>query len=154
MLSVQKGEPMSVLFTVEGKVVGRRAPIFSDWHIELPPLSENDGDGLRLRDFISFVVSSEVEAFRSRQQERRLARVMSKEEIKQSAISGKVDPGEHTLDHAVDATAAVAVALQAFEDGLYFVFIDEVQQFNLDSKIYLHTNSKVVFLRLTALTGG
>jgi hypothetical protein len=44
--------------------------------------------------------------------------------------------------------------LQAFEDGLYFVFIDEVQQTNLDSEVFLKANSKVIFLRLTALVGG
>jgi len=46
------------------------------------------------------------------------------------------------------------VALQAFEEGLYFVFIDEVQQANLDSEVFLKMDSKVVFLRLTALVGG
>jgi len=67
---------------------------------------------------------------------------------------GKVDPGERDLEQSVDNEEAVAIALKAFEDGLYFVFVDEVQQTNLDSEVFLKTNSKVVFLRLTALVGG
>lgn len=145
---------MSIEFTVEGKVVGQKRPLFTDWHIELPPVDEGRGDHLKLRDLITSIVVKEVDAFKTRQHERKLARVMSRESIEQSAIQGKVDPGERDLQQTVNLDDAVAVALQAFEDGLYFVFIDEIQQTNLNNEIYLKTNSNVVFLRLTALVGG
>ena len=96
----------------------------------------------------------EVEAFRLLQEERKLARVMSRQEIERSAATGKVDPGERDLGQQVNVDEAVAVALQAFEDGLYFVFVDEFQQTSLDSEVFLKTDSKVVFLRLAALVGG
>lgn len=79
---------------------------------------------------------------------------MSRKEIKRSAITGKVDLCEHDLQQQVNVDEAVAVALQAFEDGLYFVFVDDAQQTNLDSEVFLKTDSNVVFLRLTALAGG
>jgi hypothetical protein len=79
---------------------------------------------------------------------------MSRESIEQSIAQGKVDPGERDLRQIVNTNDAIAVALQAFEDGLYFVFIDEVQQTYLDNEVFLKTNSKVIFLRLTALVGG
>ena len=145
---------MSVLITVEGKVVGQKRALFTDWHIELPPPHENPGDYLKLRDLITSIVLKEVEAFKLRQEERKLARVMSRQEIEQSALRGKVDPGERDLQQQVNSDEAVAVALQAFEDGLYFVFVDDVQQTRLDSEVFLKTNSKVLFLRLTALAGG
>jgi len=145
---------MSIEFTVEGKVVGRKSPLFTDWHIELPPMDEAHGDRLKLRDLITSIVVKEVEAFRSRQTERRLAQVMSRQAIEQGATLGKVDPGERDLQQTVKTNEAIAVALQAFEDGLYFVFIDEVQQTKLDDEVFLKTNGKVVFLRLTALVGG
>jgi hypothetical protein len=103
---------------------------------------------------ISSVVANEVEAFKTRQEDRKLARVMSKEQIEQGAMLGKVDPGERDLQQAVSLENAIGVALQAFEDGLYFVFIDEIQQTNLDSEVFIKPKSKVVFLRLTALAGG
>jgi len=145
---------MSIEFTVEGKVVGQKHPLFTDWHIELPPLADDQGDHLKLRDLITAIVAKEVDAFKTRQAERKLARVMSKQAIEQDAERGKVDPGERDLQQPVNTEDALAVALQAFEDGLYFVFIDEVQQTNLDSEVFLKMDSKVVFLRLTALVGG
>ena len=145
---------MSIEFTVEGKVVGQKHPLFTDWHIELPPLADDQGDHLKLRDLITAIVAKEVDAFKTRQAERKLARVMSKQAIEQDAERGKVDPGERDLQQPVNTEDAMAVAIQAFEDGLYFVFIDEVQQTNLDSEVFLKMDSKVVFLRLTALVGG
>ena len=145
---------MSLVLTVEAKVIGQKRPLFTDWRIELPPLDENRGDYLRLRDLITSIVMKEVEAFRLLQEERKLARVMSRQEIERSAATGKVDPGERDLGQQVNVDEAVAVALQAFEDGLYFVFVDEFQQTSLDSEVFLKTDSKVVFLRLAALVGG
>jgi len=145
---------MAIELTVEGKVVGQKRPLFTDWRVELPPLNESRGDHLKLRDLITSIVVKEVEAFRLRQEERKLARVMSSQQIQQSAQAGKVDPGERDLQQPVNTDEAIGVALQAFEDGLYFVFIDEVQQTNLDSEVFLKANSKLVFLWLTALVGG
>ena len=145
---------MSLPIVVEGKVVGQKRSLFTDWRIQLPPPNENQGDHLRLRDLITIIVVKEIEAFQLRQEERKLARVMSRQEIERSAVTGKVDPGERDLQQKVNVDQAVGVALQAFEDGLYFVFVDDVQQTSLDSEVFLKTDSKVVFLRLTALVGG
>lgn len=145
---------MSVSIVVEGKVVGQKRPIFTDWRVDLPPQNENQGDHLKLRDLIASVVIKEVEAFRLRQEERKLARVMSRQQIEQGVSGGKVDPEERDIQQEVNVDEAIAIALQAFEDGLYFVFIDDVQQTHLDSEVFLRTNSKVMFLRLTALVGG
>ena len=145
---------MSITLTVEGKVVGQKNPLFSDWQVELPPWIQNYGDHLKLRDLIASIVSKEVEFFKTRQDERKLARVMSALDIEQGTIRGKIDSGQRDLKQSVNAENAVAVALQSFEDGLYFVFVDDVQQTHLDDEVFLKSNSKVVFMRLTALTGG
>ena len=145
---------MSVNILVDGKVIGQKRPLFTDWHVELPPVDESNGGRLKLRDLIRYIVVKEVDAFKSRQEERKLARLMSRQEIMQGVVRGKVDPGERDLEQPVDNEDAIAVALQAFEDGLYFVFIDEVQQTHLDREVFLKTKSKVVFLRLAALVGG
>jgi len=145
---------LSITLIVEGKVVGQKRPIFTDWHVELPPVDENNGDRLKLRDLITSIVVREVDAFITRQEERKLARVMSRQEVEQGVQSGKVDVGERDPGQKINTPDAIATALQAFEDGLYFVFIDEVQETNLDSEVFLKANSKVIFLRLTALVGG
>ncbi|MFT3894152.1 MAG: hypothetical protein QM730_21180 [Anaerolineales bacterium] len=79
---------------------------------------------------------------------------MSRQQIEQDVLGGKVDPRERDLRQQVNVDEAIGVALQAFEDGLYFVFVDDIQQTQLDSEVFLKTNSKVLFLRLTALAGG
>jgi hypothetical protein len=141
---------MSTLL-VEAKLVGQRRPIFSGWRIDLP---ERRGDHLKLRDLITRVVLEEVEAFQKRQQERRLARVLSAAEIEAGRIKGKIDSGERDLQQNVDPDVAVGTALQAFEDGLYYVFIDGDQQTDLDREVFLQPESQVTFLRLVALAGG
>lgn len=145
---------MSVNILVDGRAIGQKHPLFTDWHVELPPIGGTNGGRLKLRDLITSIVVKEVDAFKSRQEQRKLALVMSRQEIAHGVERGKVDPGERDLEQAVDNEEAVAIALKAFEDGLYFVFIDEVQQTHLDREVFLKTNSKVVFLRLIALVGG
>src|SRR5687767_1313392 len=47
--------------------------------------------------------------------------VMSQRQIEERMIRRKVDPGEYNLQKALNLDGAIAVALQAFEGGLYFV---------------------------------
>ena len=145
---------MSLAVTVEGKVAGQKRSLFTDWRIDLPPIWENEGDHLKLRDLITSIVVEEVNTFQQRQEERKLARVMSKAEIEAAVVKGKIDSGERDLNQQVDENEAVATALEAFTDGLYFVFIDDVQQTDLDREVFLKSESKIVFLRLVALVGG
>jgi hypothetical protein len=145
---------MTTSILVDGKVLGQKRPLFTDWRIELPPIWELSGDRMKLRDLISQVVVEEVDAFQKRQAERKLARILSKTQIDRDALKGKIDPGERDLSQNVSVDQAVGNALQAFEDGLYFVFIDDVQQTRLDSEVYLKAESRITFIRLVALAGG
>ena len=144
---------MGISIVLEAKVVGSRKPVYSDWTVDLPPRA-GGGERMRLRDLICGVVQREVEAFRKRQEERRLARIMSPAQIAQGVERGKLDPHERDLKQGVDTPQAEAAALQAFEDGLYFVFIDGSQPTRLDEEVYVRPGSRVTFLRLVALAGG
>jgi len=147
--------------TVEAKVVGRRQPVMSGWRVPLPAPSAGDdarGDGaLRLRELLAIIIRQEVTGFRQRQEERRLARVLSPDAIQRGATAGKIDmggPRELQAAAEVDEDAAVAVALQAFEDGLYFVFLDGQQYDDLDAPVWPRPDSTLTFIRLVALAGG
>src|SRR5262245_26243069 len=107
------------MITIAGKALGQRRPMFEDWSIPFPPDLRGEGDNLTVRDLIARVVRAEVAGFRERQEERKLARVLSAGQIADAAARGKVDMGGRDLDQAVDEDQAVANALQAFEDGLY-----------------------------------
>ncbi len=145
---------MSATLTVSGKVVGRRKPLFADWSIPLPPGLRDDGGRITLRDLIDHTVRLEGAAFRERQEERRFIRALTEGEIASGAARGKVDMGGRDLDQAVDEGEAVAAALQAFEDGIYLVIVDEQQQRELDREVHLRPDSQVTFVRLVMLAGG
>jgi hypothetical protein len=98
-------------------------------------------------------VRAEVAAFDARERARRFVRALTTTEIKDGAARGRIDPGGRAPGATVDTEAAVGAALQGFEDGLYLVIVDGVEQRNLDSQVYLTAESKLVFLRLTFLAG-
>lgn len=140
--------------SVTGRALGSSKPLFADWAIEYPPELPSEGGRLTLRDLITRVVRAEVDAFRHRQADRQVIRALTARQIQAGAERGKVDMGGHDLAQRVDAEASVGAALQAFEDGLYLVIIDEQQHRELDGEVHLRPDSRITFLRLTMLAGG
>ena len=139
---------------IETRVVGKKRRPLDRWSIPTPPPGdEGGGGGITLRDLIARVVRSEVTAFEKREQARRLIRVLSSTEIAEGAARGKVDSGGRAPTGPVDEGAAVSAALQGFEDGLYLVILDGVEQRELDKQVYLAPDSRLVFVRLTFLAG-
>jgi hypothetical protein len=140
--------------TIDGKVAGQRRPLFADWQIPLPPEAEPEQDRLTLRGLITRVVLEEVEAFRQRQEQRRFVQALTRADIERGLSRGKVDMGGREPEGEVDSQAAVDTALLAFQDGLYYVFVDGEQQSDLEARVALQPDSRVTFLRLVALAGG
>ena len=141
------------MLTVTGKALGRRKPLFADWSIPLPP--DLRGEGTTLRDIITHLVRTELCAFKERREQRRVFRALTAREVEAGVEKGKVEMGGSELPaQVVDDDEAVATALQAFEDGLYLVVIDEQEQKDLDSQVYLRPDSGITFIRLTLLAGG
>ena len=147
------------VITVEARVVGQRKPLITGRQVSLavpPSGGSSEGAELRLRDVLTQVVRQEVAAFTQRQEGQRLTRVLSPDDVEQAAATGKIAMGgvEHPAGTPVNPDGAVAAALQAFADGLYFVFLDGQQQENLDAVVALRPTSTLTFIRLVALAGG
>ena len=141
------------MLTIRAKALGRKKPLFADWSVPLPP-ELHDG-GVSLRAVITRIVRQEVAAFRKRQSERQFIRVLSSRQVEDAAEQGKIAPGDSLMPaQEVDDDAAVGIALQAFEDGLYLVVIDDQEQRSLDNQIFLHPDSRITFIRLALLAGG
>jgi len=139
---------------IELRQVGRKTRPLDGWAVPTPPgLDDSDGGGITLRDLIARIVRSEVAAFQIRANGRRLVRALTQSEIEEGKIRGRIDSGGRESTGTVDADVAVGAALQGFDDGLYLVIVDGVEQRDLDSQVYLTTDSKLVFLRLTFLAG-
>lgn len=141
------------MLTIQGQALGRKKPLFADWSVPFPP-DLGDGGSVTLRDLIVRVVRAEVEAFKHRQEERRLLRALTASDIQAGVARGKVDMGGRDLKQPVDTEEAAAVALQAFEDGLYLVVVDGEEKKDLDAQVFLQPDSRVTFVRLTMLAGG
>ena len=141
------------LLTISARVVGRRKPLVPDWQVPWPPDEAGDGEALTLRELITRIVHEEVRAFEQRQQERKLVRILTEKEINAGLEKGRVDSGGRDLHQEVDADQAIATALQAFEDGIYLVFLDGEEQRELDRQVYLQPDSKLTFVRLVLLAG-
>jgi hypothetical protein len=141
------------MLTISGKALGRKKPLFADFSIPFPP-DLSDGGAITLRDLIGRVVRTEVDAFKQRQEERKVFRAMTARDIAEGAVRGKIDMGGRDLKQEVDVDAAIGTALEAFEDGLYLVVVDGQEQRSLDNQVFLQDDSRVAFVRLTMLAGG
>lgn len=140
---------------VQGLVLGKKAPLFPEFSVSLPPEVERGDSGTTLRALIARIVRREVEAFDERQAERPVVRALTAGRIAMGLEKGRIVTERCDVPAvAVDAESAVATACQAFEDGLYLVFVDDVRQKELDAQVFLAPDSRVTFLRLTLLAGG
>lgn len=138
--------------TISTRAIGRRKPLLGDFDVPPPDSLHDDGE-LLLRHLIEHVVGHQVQAFNERQEASRFDRVLSSSAIEQGAAAGKVDPAGKPPRRKAKVDEAVGAALQAFEDGLYLVVIDEVERRSLDEPVYLSPSSCIVFLRLAFLAG-
>lgn len=141
------------LLTIEGRQFGRGRTLFPAWQIPLGAASEE----IPLRALIARIVREETAAFRERQAQRQTLQALTAQEIAAGAAAGKIDSGGHAGERelqTVDDDQAVAAALQAFEDGVYYVFVDDQQVERLDDTVSLRDGSRMTFLRLVALAGG
>ncbi|MBN1318591.1 MAG: hypothetical protein JXA42_24130 [Anaerolineales bacterium] len=139
---------------VETKILGRRMPSLPALTIPFPDEWLIGWEQITLNDLISRIVLEEVAAFRKRQSELRLFKVLTTSEIEQAASKGKVSMGGQDLDQAVDEQAAVETALQAFQDGFYLVFVNGQQVPTLDSIVLMSEETQITFVRLIPLAGG
>lgn len=135
--------------TVKVKQAGRRRALLEDRQIEIEEL----GATPRLEDLLRAVVRRQVAEFNSKPLEKNLLPFLSKDEIRDRAAAGKVGFGSVYNEHKADPEAAQATALQAFEDGMFSVFVGEDEIRNLSDAVALDDSTVITFIRLTFLAG-
>lgn len=106
-----------------------------------------------LRQLLHLVVNQQVEAFLQRRQYARLLQVLTAKEIAEGCEVGRIVPGGQDQDRrAPTSNQAIDAAITAFQDGCYFVFINDLQVEELEACI--GEVREVLFVRLTPLVGG
>jgi len=141
---------MQMLLSVDAKLVGRKQPLVHGIDIPLDDISQAPSLG----EILARIVRVQVREFQERQADQRLTRFLTQTQIQTAAESGQVKMGGQDLKQFVDADHAIATALQAFQDGLYLVFVDESQYTQLDAVVPLQAHSQMTLVRLMLLAGG
>ena len=78
---------------------------------------------------------------------------LSAEDIENMSEIGKIAFGINYGGKTADEQAAVSNALQAYEDGLFRIFIGENEAGELSSEINISEGERITFIKLTMLTG-
>lgn len=142
--------------TIEGKQFGRGGKaLFPNFQMLVPAEWQLNGATITLQTLLEGVVRAEVAAFKERQEKRSVLQALTAAQIAEGAAKGKIDSGG-TPDavQEVSADEAVATALQAFEDGVFYVFVNDEQKQFLTDEFSVGADTRVTFLRLVALAGG
>ncbi len=134
---------------VQTKVVGERSAL-DDVALAVP-----DGDHA-WRDLLDVLVRSELERARADRHEaaRRVLRVLTPADLARGTESGRYGSEGRDLPPLPDHASALERAVEAFGDGLYFVFVDEHQVESLDEVVTVRADTRLRLVRLVALAGG
>jgi hypothetical protein len=105
------------------------------------------------RQIIEAAVAAEVAAYEARAGEASLVRVLTDQGLFDDLDRGAVRMGDVEPADPVDLAAAVETAWQAFDDGIFKVFIGDQEVVDA-VPIDLTDGTAVLFLRLVPLAGG
>ncbi len=142
------------MLTVTTRPPGTGRALVPDFQMPLPPeLAGGDG-AVRLRDLIAAVVRWELIEQAASAEGGRFHRALAAHEIADGAAQGRIVPATRRPGKPVDAEQAIGTAWQAFEDGLYLVFVDGQVQRGLDDAVTVGVDSTVAFVRLMMLRAG
>jgi hypothetical protein len=116
------------------------------------PIGDNEtGDPFRVRHLITKLVVETLRDFHLREGARSFA-VLTTEKIAEGLTKGRFGSAREEAQK-VDVDQAIGQALQAFEDGLFLLFVDEIEKRDLEELVVLKIDSQVTIIRLVALAG-
>ena len=104
------------------------------------------------RDLITALTALGVKDYNARKDEGQLLPYLTREEIAGQAERGKIAFGLRNGEDA-DESAAIQIAIQCFEDGIYRIFAGETELTALNDEIPQANDTVFTFIRLTILSG-
>jgi hypothetical protein len=131
---------------VEVKVIGAPAET-----IDRPVASDH---ARTLRALLTDLVSAEVAGYEQRRGAQQLLHVLTETAVGLGQSSGRIVSGGRVVPPAPPLEEAISRAVQAFADGLFYVFLDGQQLEDLDAPITMGPASRLRLVRLVALAGG
>lgn len=106
-----------------------------------------------LHELIEACVKSEVKRYNEKRENVSLLSFLTPQNLQEQSEKGKITFGDIENKTLAVEENAIANALQGFQDGLFVVFIEEEEIKNIDQQLRLSSNSVIVFIRMTFLSG-
>lgn len=106
-----------------------------------------------LEDLITQLVTHIVNSFNKEIETNKVLSFLSPSEIQNQSITGKIGFGEIENITKANINSSIENALQAFEDGIFVVFIDDDEVKTLKEPLAIKESSSITFIRMTFLTG-
>lgn len=131
---------------VETKIVGSRDT--ESLHVSVP------ADIGSLRDLLSALVRHELASYEQRRTASKTLRVLTPADLARGVDTGVYGREKRAVAAPPPEADAIERAVEAFNDGLFFVFIDDVQVEELETPVVVHPDSTLRLVRLVALAGG
>lgn len=131
---------------VETKIVGRTDTESVD--VDVPSAVTS------LRDLLEILVRHELAAYEARRRESRMLQVLTPADLVRGVDSGSYGREARAVPAPPSQGEAIGRAIEAFEDGLFFAFLDGNQVEELDAGLALGPDSTLRLVRLVALAGG
>lgn len=137
-----------MILKINLKQIGQRKQKIAPVDFEYQPTPKT------LRELIAQTVISCVDSYNERvRRGEDFEKPLSEKQITDMADIGKIAFGINYGGREQAADKAVDNALQAFEDGLYRVFLNDDELEKLDDTIRVNENDTLTFIRLTMLAG-
>lgn len=136
-----------MIIKVTVKQLGKKRDKISDisFYLENQPST--------VRELIIESVHTCVKNYNQRVEQGDQVKPLSLNEIEEMSEIGKVAFGINYGKKKANEEEAIETALQAYEDGLVRIFVEEEQLASLDETIDLAEKQRVTFLKLTMLSG-
>lgn len=112
---------------------------------------ENNPDDVKM--LITEAVRTCVSEYNKRVQNGENALPITNDEINDMSEIGKIAFGINYGKKCADMEKAVETALQAYEDGIFRIFINDIEVGAISEKISLSENDTLTFVRLVMLAG-
>ena len=106
-----------------------------------------------LSDLLRTCVRAETERYNARQRGHDVLPYLLPARIDEQLVRGRVTFGDPAKPRLADVEKSTEDALLAFADGLFAVFVDDVELTSLEQPLALTGESTVTFIRLTFLAG-
>ena len=137
---------------VNVKQLGKKHPILAEQPINI----DTQKDTISIQELLDFIVQQQVENYNQKPIEKEDidTEKLPKENYLPLLIeSGKVSFSSIYNENKADLSKAQETAKQAFEDGMFAIFLGEKQIEDLAEEVSLTTNQSFTFIRLTFLAG-